>query len=104
MKVEAGGAWVLFPQTSHTRTAIVDSLGRLGAPLDVVADSHQPEVLREMVVRGLGGTVLPVTQAEAGDRPRQTHAGSQTQNATARSPSDRTQPHRESECLRQVLR
>ena len=47
----------------------MDLLRRLGAPLDVVAESHQPEVLREMVRLGTGWTVLPVSQAEYGDRP-----------------------------------
>jgi DNA-binding transcriptional LysR family regulator len=35
------------------------ALRRAGAPFDVVAESHQPEVLREMVRMGLGWTVLP---------------------------------------------
>ena len=63
------GPWVLFPAGSHTRSVVVDALRRLGAPLDVVAESHQPEVLREMVRLGTGWTVLPTTQAEHGDRP-----------------------------------
>jgi DNA-binding transcriptional LysR family regulator len=63
------GPWVLFPSGSHTRAVVVDLLRRLGAPLDVVAESHQPEVLREMVRLGTGWTVLPVSQAEHGDRP-----------------------------------
>lgn len=63
------GPWVLFPTGSHTRTVIVEALARLGAPLDVVAESHQPEVLGEMVRLGSGWTVLPSTQAERGDRP-----------------------------------
>lgn len=63
------GPWVLFPATSHTRSVIVDALDRLGAPIEVVAESHQPEVLREMVALGLGWTVLPVAQGEAGERP-----------------------------------
>jgi DNA-binding transcriptional LysR family regulator len=66
------GPWVLFPSGSHTRAVIVDLLRRLGAPLDVVAESHQPEVLREMVRLGTGWTVLPVSQAEYGDRPLST--------------------------------
>ena len=33
------------------RDDIVAALGRLGAPVEVVAESHQPEVLREMVRR-----------------------------------------------------
>lgn len=63
------GPWVLFPSGSHTRSVVVEELRRLGAPLDVVGESHQPEVLREMVRLGTGWTVLPVSQAEHGDRP-----------------------------------
>jgi len=62
------GPWVLFPTGSHTRTVVVDALARLGAPLDVAAESHQPEVMREMVRLGSGWTVLPTIQAERGDR------------------------------------
>lgn len=62
------GPWVLFPADSHTRRLIVDALGRAGAPIDVVAESHQPDVLREMVRLGMGWTVLPGTQAERGDQ------------------------------------
>ena len=47
------------------------ALRKLGAPIDVVAESHQPEVLREMVRLGSGWTVLPRAQAEAGHRPLQ---------------------------------
>ncbi|NNE13304.1 MAG: LysR family transcriptional regulator [Ilumatobacter sp.] len=53
------GPWVLFPEGSHTRHQIVERLRERGAPLGVVADSHQPDVLREMVGLGLGWTVLP---------------------------------------------
>lgn len=63
------GPFVLFPEGSHTRTTIVDALSDLGATVDVVAVSHQPEVLKTMVELGLGWTVLPVVQAESGDRP-----------------------------------
>jgi DNA-binding transcriptional LysR family regulator len=63
------GPWVLFPAGSHTRAVLVDVLLRAGAPLDVVAESHQPEVLREMVRLGTGWTVLPTSQAEHGERP-----------------------------------
>lgn len=35
----------------------------------MVAESHQPEVLCEMVRLKLGWSVLPVVQAEWGDRP-----------------------------------
>jgi len=57
------GPWVTFPAGSYTRSLIGAALGRLGAPFAVVADSHQPEVLREMVSLGVGWTVLPTVQA-----------------------------------------
>lgn len=63
------GPWVLFPAGSHTRSVVVDALARLGAPLEVAAESHQPDVVREMVRLGSGWTVLPTIQAEHGDRP-----------------------------------
>jgi len=63
------GPWVLYPHGSHTRALVVDRLRAHGARLEVVAESHQPEVLREMVRFGTGWTVLPRSQAELGDRP-----------------------------------
>ncbi len=63
------GPWVLFPRGSHTRSLTERALLEIGAPLDVVAESHQPDVLREMVRLGLGWTVLPVAQAESGPEP-----------------------------------
>ncbi len=53
------GPWVTFPAEAHTRLVIQQALRQVGAPFDVVAESHQPEVLREMVRVGLGWTVLP---------------------------------------------
>jgi len=63
------GPWVLFPEGSHTRALISHELRLAGASIDVVAESHQPDVIIEMVKLGLGWTVLPVAQAEAGARP-----------------------------------
>jgi DNA-binding transcriptional LysR family regulator len=60
------GPWVTFPQGSHTRAAIAEALRREGAAFTVVAESHQPDVLAEMVRLGLGWAVLPVDQAEGG--------------------------------------
>jgi DNA-binding transcriptional LysR family regulator len=60
------GPWVVFPEGSHTRALIVEALRELGAPIEIVAESHQPDVLRAMVGLGLGWTVLPVVQAEMG--------------------------------------
>lgn len=53
------GPWVVFPRGSHTRHQIMAHLAELGAPLDVAAESHQADVLRQMVELGLGWTVLP---------------------------------------------
>lgn len=59
------GPWVLFPSDSHTRRLVVDRLAALGAPVTIAAESHQPDVLREMVLLGLGWTVLPRSQGES---------------------------------------
>lgn len=72
---DAGGAaaewgpWVTFPTGSHSRQLVASALAAAGAPFEVVAESHQPEVLREMVALGIGWTVLPVSQAESGPGP-----------------------------------
>lgn len=58
------GPWVLFPSGSHTRRAVDELLSDIGAPLEIAAESHQPDVLREMVLLGLGWTVLPRSQGE----------------------------------------
>ncbi|HAP77069.1 MAG TPA: hypothetical protein DCR14_13410 [Acidimicrobiaceae bacterium] len=65
----AWGPWMLFPTTSRTRTSIDRRLRAIGAPIVVEMESHQPEVLCEMVRLGLGWTVLPTAQAEAGPVP-----------------------------------
>jgi len=53
------GPWVTFPVGSHTRELIDGSLRAVGAPLTIAAESHQPDVLVQMVRIGLGWTVLP---------------------------------------------
>ncbi|MEI7546519.1 MAG: LysR family transcriptional regulator substrate-binding protein, partial [Actinomycetota bacterium] len=60
------GPWLLFPAESRTRTAIDRRLRAIGAPIVVEMESHQPEVLVEMVRLGLGWTVLPTAQVEHG--------------------------------------
>ncbi len=72
--IEAGGPstwgpWVSFNATSHTRQLIASAVNDAGAPFDVVAESNQPDVLREMVRLGMGWTVLPVIQAESEPAP-----------------------------------
>jgi DNA-binding transcriptional LysR family regulator len=63
------GPWVLFPEGSHTRELVARALVAEGARVEVVAESHQPEVLREMVRLGMGWTVLPTVQAERAPDP-----------------------------------
>lgn len=63
------GPWVTFPTGSRTRAITADALRAAGARFDVVAESHQPEVLAAMVRLGVGWTVLPVSQAERGADP-----------------------------------
>jgi len=63
------GPWVTYPTGSHTRRVIGRALAELGAPFDVVAESNQPEVLREMVRLGLGWAVLPEAQAATAAEP-----------------------------------
>jgi DNA-binding transcriptional LysR family regulator len=63
------GPWVTFPAGSRTRAIIADALRAAGARFEVVAESHQPEVLAEMVRLGVGWTVLPVIQAERAPAP-----------------------------------
>lgn len=57
------GPWILFPEGSHSRRLVVDRLVELGAPIEVAAESHQPDVIREMVRLGLGWTALPRSQS-----------------------------------------
>ncbi len=67
--VERWGPWVTFPAGSHTRQHIAGAIRALGAEFRVEAESHQPEVLRQMVRLGMGWTVLPVIQAETEPNP-----------------------------------
>jgi DNA-binding transcriptional LysR family regulator len=56
------GPWVTYPVGSQTRALVLDALRRAGHAVTVVAESHQPEVLAQMVALGLGWTVLPIVQ------------------------------------------
>lgn len=58
------GPWVTYPVGSHTRALIDGALRKAGRPMIVVAESHQPEVLAQMVALGLGWAVLPVAQVD----------------------------------------
>jgi DNA-binding transcriptional LysR family regulator len=61
------GPWVLFPESSHTRQRVGEELRRLGVTLRIAAESHQPDVLAQMVRLGLGWTVLPVHDRRSAD-------------------------------------
>jgi DNA-binding transcriptional LysR family regulator len=63
------GPWVTFPSTSHSHHLIAAAVRALGVEFRVEAESHQPEVLRQLVNLGLGWTVLPVPQAETEPNP-----------------------------------
>jgi DNA-binding transcriptional LysR family regulator len=63
------GPWVTFPVGSHTRELVLAALGRVGATAAIAAESHQPDVLVQMVRLGLGWTVLPVGVLLAGAAP-----------------------------------
>ena len=60
------GPWVGFPAASRTRALVAQRLRRQGAPYDVIAESSQPAVLKEMVRLGMGWAVLPASDAETG--------------------------------------
>ncbi len=61
--------WVGFPAASHSRLAVTSALRTMGATYEVVAESNQPDVLKEMASLGLGLVALPAVQAETDPRP-----------------------------------
>lgn len=63
------GPWVTYPAGSQSRELIAAALARLGVPMEVVAESSNPDVLRQMVRLGVGWCALPHDVAEAGDQP-----------------------------------
>ena len=63
-RAKAWGPWVTYPVGSQTRALVVDALRSAGRSVTVVAESHQPEVLAQMVALGIGWSVLPVPQVE----------------------------------------
>jgi len=63
--------WVLYPTYSHTRAQIDEGLARLGVVPRVTLESHNPQVLRQMVELGFGWSVLPPAVAGDGGRLRQ---------------------------------
>jgi len=59
------GPWVSFPAASRSRRIMARKLRDRGATFDVVAESSQPAVLKEMVRLGMGWTVLAPVDAES---------------------------------------
>jgi len=62
-KPPPGADWVLYPAGSRTRAVIDAGLAALDIRPRVALESHNPEVLRQMVALGLGWTVLPLPVA-----------------------------------------
>lgn len=62
--VREWGPWISFPPDSRTRRLASRELQARGVAFDVVAESSQPAVIREMVRLGMGWTVLPAVDAE----------------------------------------
>ncbi|MEX2230304.1 MAG: LysR substrate-binding domain-containing protein, partial [Dehalococcoidia bacterium] len=61
------GSWVLYPSNSQTRALIDAGLSRAGLRVRVALESSNPEILRQMVVLGLGWSVLPEAVAESAE-------------------------------------
>ena len=60
----AGSDWALYPRGQRTRALIDAGLAAIGIDPRVTLESHNPEVLRQMVALGLGWSVLPLPVAE----------------------------------------
>lgn len=65
----AMGDWVLFPRGRQTRALIDEGLSRMGIRPRVTLESDSPDVLRQMVLLGIGWSVLPAGVAESGTEP-----------------------------------
>ena len=63
----ADAEWSLYESGSRTRTLIDAGMAGLGIQPRVTLESGNPEVLRQMVVLGLGWSVLPAAVAQGRD-------------------------------------
>ncbi len=63
------GPWVTYPAGSQSRALIASALAARDIPMRVVAESSNPDVLRQMVRLGVGWCALPQEVAEGGVRP-----------------------------------
>lgn len=63
------GPWVTYPAGSQSRALIAAALAARDIPMRVVAESSNPDVLRQMVRLGVGWCALPQEVAEGGVSP-----------------------------------
>lgn len=63
------GPWVSFPAGSETRNLVTRALAARGVTMEVAAESSNPDVLRQMVLVGVGSCVLPQTVGRGGSSP-----------------------------------
>ena len=63
------GPWVTYPAGSQSRALIASALAARNIPMRVVAESSNPDVLRQMVRLGVGWCALPQEVAEGGVSP-----------------------------------
>jgi DNA-binding transcriptional LysR family regulator len=66
---ERWGPWVTYPTGSQSRELIERALLTKGSSIVAVAESSNPDVLRQMVRLGVGWCVLPKNIAQAGNDP-----------------------------------
>ena len=71
-----------FPPRPTPAGLLPPRLRAVGADYQVTAESHQPEVLRQLVALGIGWTVLPVIQGEAEPAPLRRAANTPTFDRT----------------------
>jgi DNA-binding transcriptional LysR family regulator len=69
--LKAAKAWVCYPKGSQSRMLIEQALHKRGVEMNVVAESSNPDILRQMVRIGVGWCALPRDVAESGLSPLQ---------------------------------
>ncbi len=65
----AAGDWVMYPRASRTRSVIDQFFADAGWMPRIILESANPAVLTQMVVLGLGWSILPEAVAESGRQP-----------------------------------
>ena len=75
-RIPADAGWVLYPTGSHTRALIDDGLRAIGIVPQVVGESGNPAVLRQLAVLNGNWTVLPSTLGGLGELTQGSDVGS----------------------------